>query len=830
MDYTVVESYIESMWQMTDDICAKNNNQPKITSDSVLVNNQSFTTTEKKGFEENVVMSPIATNCVSSEVTEASFKVNDKNCEAEGSKCIDIAVQCSQDNSSIPHVFEGETPIKDEPIGGTDITHRAPMGWGTHPASMHFDSLRVVSEHLVERIKLEDSSVFREAFPNGYTYHEMFTSSTTPTSTTSSINTSPECNVTGILNSCALNPTPAVKLQGDVSEVQNGSLINQKNSFVSKTKNNLVRNMNSNFMCTTMFLMNESLQQQNNSHQQHTTNNLKKHDIFNIACEKGCNCETANSIFRSGNSLMFAAATSDKHVGAAKHFMTPCGPLQLTAQECGEFLLKKASVTSNLSGEAAAHLGQHQNINNSSTGQQKIVRNVAVDVNEGQLHNGVSKAIPSMGGHKYRVDKERPFSCPECGKSFLLKHHLVTHARVHTGERPHVCTECGKSFAHKHCLSTHLLLHSSDRPYKCMECKKSFTLKHHLVTHARVHSRDRPFICQECGRTFPQKRHLVTHAKFHSGERPYVCEECGESFSQKDHLVIHSRFHGGQQPYVCPDCGSTFARKFELVNHGRLHGRMPHACEVCGKEFLQKRTLLAHARLHTGDERPFVCQHCGETFTRKPELIEHSKIHTGDKPFICRECGNCFSSREGLALHYRLHAGDRNVVADLCGLASALQQPAAHFLCPPPQHQPTSLAVANNKHQQGTSMTTGTLGHGVPKPKPYACPDCGKCFTQKHGLAQHNKRHSGGGCEIRQHVCDKCGKAFFQKNHLALHQRQHVEHPNGGSGAPQHQAEHKFEVLLPQHMEHPNGGSSSTQQQQPRDPKAFEVLIPTPGE
>lgn len=77
--------------------------------------------------------------------------------------------------------------------------------------------------------------------------------------------------------------------------------------------------------------------------------------------------------------------------------------------------------------------------------------------------------------------KARPHSCGECGKTFLMKHHLTTHLRTHTGERPHSCPECGKTFALKHCLSTHLLLHTSDRPYKCAECNKSFTLKHHLV-------------------------------------------------------------------------------------------------------------------------------------------------------------------------------------------------------------------------------------------------------------------------------------------------------------------------------------------------------------
>lgn len=85
-----------------------------------------------------------------------------------------------------------------------------------------------------------------------------------------------------------------------------------------------------------------------------------------------------------------------------------------------------------------------------------------------------------------KSEKARPYFCDECGKSFLLKHHLTTHARTHTGIRPHVCSHCGKSFTHKHCLNTHLLLHSSDRPYQCLECKKSFTLKHHLITHSKV--------------------------------------------------------------------------------------------------------------------------------------------------------------------------------------------------------------------------------------------------------------------------------------------------------------------------------------------------------
>lgn len=459
-----------------------------------------------------------------------------------------------------------------------------------------------------------------------------------------------------------------------------------------------------------VFTMNENCQQTPTTHghtgahnQTHVTHaRVKKHsDVFTLTCDKGgCNCDAAHTtpaptIFP--NALVFT--TGDKHA-MSKHFMTPIGPLQLTAEECNEILMKRAA--------AASTQATTNNVSTSQADTATHFGHVLTHVNATQIETKV-KTQQDMGS-QVRVPKERPYSCSECGKSFLLKHHLTTHARVHTGERPHICVHCGKSFAHKHCLHTHLLLHSAERPYQCRECKKSFTLKHHLVTHTRVHTRERPFVCPECGRAFPLKRHLVTHSKFHSGERPYVCSECGESFSQKDHLTMHSRFHGSLHPFVCPDCGATFQRKFELVNHGRLHGRVPHSCTVCGKEFLQKRTLLAHMRLHTG-ETPFACTVCGEAFARKVDLVAHSKMHnaiTDEKTLTCRylfiyfffvkyyvllyntlininnysyrECGLDFSNREALTLHLRLHTGDRTLVTDLCGLAAAFQQTPGHFL------------------------------------------------------------------------------------------------------------------------------------------------------
>uniref|UniRef100_A0A665TN72 C2H2-type domain-containing protein n=1 Tax=Echeneis naucrates TaxID=173247 RepID=A0A665TN72_ECHNA len=86
---------------------------------------------------------------------------------------------------------------------------------------------------------------------------------------------------------------------------------------------------------------------------------------------------------------------------------------------------------------------------------------------------------------------EKPFSCPECGKTSKKKWDLKSHKVVHTGERPFSCDVCGKNFLQK----AHLRLHMVD------------ILKLHKV----VHTGERPFSCDVCGKNFLQKAHLRLH-------------------------------------------------------------------------------------------------------------------------------------------------------------------------------------------------------------------------------------------------------------------------------------------------------------------------------
>lgn len=61
-----------------------------------------------------------------------------------------------------------------------------------------------------------------------------------------------------------------------------------------------------------------------------------------------------------------------------------------------------------------------------------------MEVGDTMSNNSINETIVSEQQLKQETSEVkstagRPFSCHECGKKFLLKHHLTTHSRVHTG-------------------------------------------------------------------------------------------------------------------------------------------------------------------------------------------------------------------------------------------------------------------------------------------------------------------------------------------------------------------------------------------------------------
>uniref|UniRef100_A0A8D2L3B7 Zinc finger protein 777 n=1 Tax=Varanus komodoensis TaxID=61221 RepID=A0A8D2L3B7_VARKO len=208
--------------------------------------------------------------------------------------------------------------------------------------------------------------------------------------------------------------------------------------------------------------------------------------------------------------------------------------------------------------------------------------------------------------------RERPYICPECGKSFMLRINYIIHQRNHLKEGPYECHACDLSFRIKQQFLLHQRLHTTRRgvappprrgqaypdkrslkpqprpppapappgkPYKCSECESSFSHKSSLSKHQITHVGERPYSCGECRKSFRLQISLAMHQRAHAGksELSFICPQCGKAFSRPSHLLRHQRTHTGERPYKCSQCDKTFSEKSKLTNHYRVHTReRPH--------------------------------------------------------------------------------------------------------------------------------------------------------------------------------------------------------------------------------------------------------------
>ncbi|XP_062994423.1 zinc finger protein 768 isoform X2 [Elgaria multicarinata webbii] len=87
---------------------------------------------------------------------------------------------------------------------------------------------------------------------------------------------------------------------------------------------------------------------------------------------------------------------------------------------------------------------------------------------------------------------EKPYRCPECGKSFARSTDFIRHHITHTGEKPYTCGSCGKSFTRSSVLIEHQRIHTGERPYKCRLCGKGFSQNSNRNQHETIHQAKKP--------------------------------------------------------------------------------------------------------------------------------------------------------------------------------------------------------------------------------------------------------------------------------------------------------------------------------------------------
>lgn len=178
-------------------------------------------------------------------------------------------------------------------------------------------------------------------------------------------------------------------------------------------------------------------------------------------------------------------------------------------------------------------------------------------------------------------DKERPFSCFLCAKTFPTRIMLKDHRKVHITQRKHVCERCGYKFHTKYKLEKHLkrktdcqalIYKNMNGLFVCRFCYGEFNTVEERKAHINeVHHNDATFPCEVCGKRFRRSQALKIHLKIHYQVRDYKCTMCSAAFIQRHHLVQHIATHTGSRPYQCNICLKKFAHNATLYNHMKHH-------------------------------------------------------------------------------------------------------------------------------------------------------------------------------------------------------------------------------------------------------------------
>lgn len=377
------------------------------------------------------------------------------------------------------------------------------------------------------------------------------------------------------------------------------------------------------------------------------------------------------------------------------------------------------------------------------------------------------------------AERNPPFSCHFCEKSFSASSTLKKHEQIHQGDKPYRCLECGKGFK-KHCyLIGHKVIHQ--RRMQCTVCKMTLLSFKELIQHRKTHLEKGMLQCPDCNQQFQYPVYLLRHLESHrkkekklsqaqekvkmkprvmQNEKPPVkedhvgelqCSLCKEVYVGLTELRKHFLTHvSGLQ---CPFCQQNFTDRRYLVRHMIRHtGFKPYSCTNCGKQFyreIYRRLHCVHClpaatttQLKSQKRTLYQCSYCPRVFTKKCHQEKHHHGHDTNTLLLCTECGQSFGVNK-----YKSHTNKCINIEPNPGSSSSqsdLEKGA-----------PQTSQQLPDKAQLSSA-----------KKIPFKCPYCEQMFRFKSLLMRHLVSHTG----LQPYVCVHCDERFNSQTKCSQHE------------------------------------------------------------